>query len=183
MNFEISQTLDGHIQTYDKPPSSAGKSGQKSGAEFEEEVFDFLIYNAINVPTHYRDNKRLVTRPVYTNYVGARGKRGDMTAIINGREYHIECKRLNGCESHIEKLAYIDLNLRYNCYNSQLVLVYSIGAVTNDKYNEVRNMMNSIRNAGGMVFEYNEFRSWIYESKNEKDTSRDYYNSLYRFTD
>jgi hypothetical protein len=182
MNFEISQTLDGHIQTYDTPPS-AGKSGQKTGAEFEKEVFDFLTYNDISVPTHYRNNKRIITRPVYTNYVGARGKKGDMTAIINGKQYHVECKRLNTCESHIEKLAYIDLNLRHNCYKSQLVLVYSIGLVPDNKYNEVQNMMNSIRDAGGLVFEYNEFRSWIYESKNKKDTSRDYYNSLYRITD
>lgn len=168
-SLDISYTVYGDILTYDAPVS-AGKSGQKEGAKFEREVYEFLKGNDIVVPTHYYNNKKHVTRPAYTNYVGARGKRGDMIAFIHGSEYHVECKRLNDCGSHIEKLAYIDMNQRNNCYNLPFLLVYSKGVVKNEKLQELNSMMNSIRQGGATVFEYNDFRRWVCESKNEKDT-------------
>lgn len=173
-NIEITSDIDGNIRTMDIP--SAGDVAQKTGTEFENEVKNFLHY--MNIPV---DEKK----PSYIDYLGLRRRYLDIGMYMNGIRYIIECKRLNECQSHFQKLAYFYINLLNGCFDdtSSAVLVYSIGNAPDNYLSALSTYESLIRSAGGMVFEYNDFRRWICESKNEEDTSRDFYNSLHRFTD
>ena len=103
-NIAVTADLDGNIRTFDTP--SAGDVAQKTGAEFEEHVKDYIRY--MNIPV---SNKK----PSYTDYLGLKRRYLDITMYMNGIRYIIECKRLNECQSHFQKLAYFYMNLSNGC--------------------------------------------------------------------
>ena len=89
----------------------------------------------------------------------------------NGVDYHIECKMLGDCSSHMEKLGYIYINLLMKCYKKPFVLVYACNSnIPSSKMLEVKITLNAIAEVGGLVYEINDFIEW---SGNKKRVDND----------
>jgi len=158
MNMELHIDLDGN-EYMSQTGGSAGKVAQQSGANFEKLVAETI---GGNVKTHQTAKGNITyTSPKYKNWVGAKNRLGDLILTLAGVDYHIECKNLAGCESHLQKLSDIYCNLRSKCYNLPFVLVYACNSnVPLAKMREVEGYLEKIREAGGLVFEFNKFIEW-----------------------
>lgn len=149
--MDLKRNLFGQ-EYYEDTSGHAGQVAAVSGKKFEKTV-------AKTIRMH---GGTYEWRPRYTNHVGKTKCQGDILLHYSNNTYHVECKKLGRCESHLEKLSYITENLRDDCYDYPFILVYSVAPdCPPHKLEEVNGYRRKIESLGGVVYEYNEFSQWL----------------------
>lgn len=92
---------------------SAGECAQKSGALFENYVYNELSKYVINIERE----------PDFYCHFGL-PRRGDFLIRTNDAQIHIECKQLGNVQSHFDKLSHCLFNLVNGCYGNYFWLIY-----------------------------------------------------------
>jgi hypothetical protein len=92
---------------------SAGECAQKSGALFENLVFNELC-----------DFNITISKEPYFRCHFNLPRKGDFLITTNDMSIHIECKQLGNVQSHFDKLSHCLFNVVNGCYGNHFWLVY-----------------------------------------------------------
>ena len=159
MNVELHRDLYGK-EYHQQTGGLAGEVAAKRGLDFEKLVAE--VSNG-KVKTHQTAKGNITfTSPIFTNWTGSDNREGDLILSHNSIDYHVECKNLGGVESHLQKLSEIYCNLLFKSYNLPFILVYTYNSnISLTKISQVEGYLKKIREVGGLVFEFNQYKNWI----------------------